>query len=211
MCGTIATECFILSVMSYDRYLAICNPLHYFSLMSTKLCHQLGIMSWLTAYLIAVMSVVPICTLQFCGPNTIDHFFCDMTPLLELSCSDTSFVETEAFILSLPTVFCPFMLIIYTYICIIYTILRMPSATSRKKAFSTCSSHLAVVCTYYGTLILMYMVPHKSYSFNLSKFLSLLYSVATPLLNPITYTLRNKEIKVAIMKLLLVIWQGFRN
>ncbi|XP_053555868.1 olfactory receptor 10A7-like [Bombina bombina] len=187
--------------MSYDRYLAICNPLNYFSIMSTRLCHELGIICWLSSYLIAVVYVVPMCTLNFCGPNEMDHFFCDMTPLLELSCSDTSAVEMEAFILSFPTVFCPFLLIMFSYLHIIYTIIKMSSATNRQKAFSTCSSHLVVVCTYYGTLILMYMVPHKSYSLNPSKFLSLLYSVATPLLNPIIYTLRNEEIKVAIVKM----------
>ncbi|XP_075424059.1 olfactory receptor 10C1-like [Ascaphus truei] len=202
MSATVVTECFLLSVMSYDRYLAICNPLRYFSLMNHKLCHQLGFLCWLAAYVMAVMTIVPICTLQFCGPNIMDRFFCDMYPLLELSCSDTKAVVIEICVLSAPILFCPFALIISTYMCIILTILRMPSATSRQKAFSTCSSHLAIVAMYYGTLVIVYVVPSKGYSFNANKFLSLLYSVVTPLLNPIIYSLRNQEIRVALKKML---------
>ncbi|XP_075424056.1 olfactory receptor 5P64-like [Ascaphus truei] len=175
MSAALATECLLLSVISYDRYLAFCNPLRYFSLMNHKLCHQLGFLCWLSAYVIAVMTIVPICTLQFCGPNIMDHFFCDLFPLLELSCSDTRTVVID---------------------------ILMPSATSRQKAFSNCSSHLASVAMYYGTLVIMYVVPSKGYSFNANKFLSLLYSVATLLLNPIIYSLRNQEIRVALKKML---------
>ncbi|XP_075424058.1 olfactory receptor 10C1-like [Ascaphus truei] len=202
MSAALVTECFLLSVMSYDRYLAICNPLRYFSLMNHKLCHQLGFSCWLSGSVTAVMTIVPICTLQFCGHNILDHFFCELSPLLELSCSDTKAVVIEVCVLSAPILFCPFALIFSTYMCIILTILRMPSATSRQKAFSTCSSHLAIVAMYFGTLVIVYVVPSKGYSFNANKFLSLLYSVVTPLLNPVIYSLRNQEIRVALKKML---------
>nr|DBA22722.1 TPA: hypothetical protein GDO54_013732 [Pyxicephalus adspersus] len=199
--SSVATECFILSLMSYDRYLAICNPLHYFSLMKNDICLKLNISCWLCGYALAVVGLAPLSTLQFCGPNVMDHFFCDLTPILKLSCTDTYAVEMEIFVFTFPVISFPFLFIICTYIRIIVTILKLPQATSRKKAFSTCSSHLTVVSTYYGTLTIMYVVPSKGFSFNANKYWSLLYSIATPLLNPIVYSLRNWEIKEGIKKL----------
>ncbi|CAH2295249.1 olfactory receptor 11A1-like, partial [Pelobates cultripes] len=192
--STATTECMLFAIMSFDRYLAICNPLHYKSLMDIKLCVQLVLWAWLAGFTISMITLILLCNSHYCGPNVIDSFFCDLTPLIKLSCSDTFLVEIESFLFaSVVTVF-PFVFIIVTYIIIIHTIYKIPSANGRKKAFSTCSSHLAVVATYYGTLITMYVIPSQEQIFNVGKALSLLYTVVTPLLNPIVYSLRNQEI-----------------
>ncbi|MEE6505900.1 hypothetical protein FKM82_007369 [Ascaphus truei] len=162
-----STETFLLTLMSLDRYLAICNPLHYTSIMDFRLCLQLVTWSWLIAFLLIIAMVIPVSQLQFCGPHIIDHYFCDFDPLLKLSCSDTSIVKLGDIILTLPIVLFPFVFITSTYVSIFLTILRIPSTTGRQKAFSTCSSHLMVVGTYYGTLIAIYMIPSKGHSFNL--------------------------------------------
>ncbi|KAM4808073.1 olfactory receptor 11L1-like [Rhinophrynus dorsalis] len=189
------TECLLFAVMSYDRYMAICKPLHYALVMTLRFCQELVILSWTGGFMSMLMILIQVCQLHFCGPKIIDHFFCDFSPILKLSCSDTSSVETETFIfIFLATVF-PLLFITGTYVCIILTILRIPSSTGRKKTFSTCSSHLAVVCTYFGTLITLYAVPNKGLSSKKNKILSLIYTVITPLLNPIIYSLRNQEIK----------------
>ncbi|XP_075433846.1 olfactory receptor 1468-like [Ascaphus truei] len=193
-------ECFLLTVMSYDRYLAICNPLHYSSIMGAKLCYTLVTLCWLIEFTLILIMAWMVCELRLCGPNVIDHFFCELGPLLELSCSDTSIVEIVAFVLSIPVILFPFVLILLTYVYISLTILRIPSTTGKQKAFSTCSSHLAVVCMYYGTLIAKYMVPSSGRLRGLSKVLSLLYTVVTPLFNPIIYSLRNQEIRAALRK-----------
>ncbi|KAM4749384.1 olfactory receptor 6B3-like [Rhinophrynus dorsalis] len=191
----VTTEFFLLSVMSYDRYLAICNPLHYSSLMSFQRCLHLVLCSWVMGFIVTLSTVLRVLGLQFCGPNVIDHFFCDLAPLLKLSCSDTSVVDLINFVIGFPITFLPLMFIIATYIYIFHTILRIPSTTGRQKAFYTCSSHLTVVSIYYGTLMTAYLFNSKEHSLNLSKALSFLYTVVTPFLNPIIYSLRNKDIK----------------
>ncbi|KAM4749385.1 olfactory receptor 9G19-like [Rhinophrynus dorsalis] len=196
-----ATECILLSVMSYDRYLAICNPLRYSSLMSFHRCLHLVLCSWVMGFIVTLTTVIRVLGLKFCGPNVIDHFFCDIEPLLQLSCSDTSFVELMNFFAGFPVIFLPLMFIIATYIYIFHTILRIPSTTGRQKTFYTCSSHLVVVSIYYGTLITAYLFHSKERSLNLSKALSFLYTVVTPFLNPIIYSLRNKDIKTVLAKL----------
>ncbi|XP_075433938.1 olfactory receptor 5G3-like [Ascaphus truei] len=195
-----AAECFLLTVMSYDRYLAICHPLRYSSIMDFKLCFQLGFGSWLLGFVATLNIFIFVCTFQLCNPNVIDHFFCETTILLEHFCSDRFILDTVVFVLGIPVVVFPFVFIIVTYFCIFLTILSISSNTGRQKAFSTCSSHLAVVCTYYGTLFAKYVVPSKGQSLTLMKITSLLYTVATPLFNPIIYTLRNKEIREALWK-----------
>ncbi|XP_075434301.1 olfactory receptor 6B1-like [Ascaphus truei] len=194
------TECLLLTVMSYDRYLAICHPLHYTSIMNFKLCLKLAIWSWLIGFVVTVFIILQMGQLQFCGPNVIDHFFCDFSPLVKHSCSDTSFIETELLFLSVPITILPFGFITVTYVCIFLTILRIPSTTGRQKAFSTCSSHITVVCIYYGTLFTIYAVPSREYTININKILSLLYTAVTPFFNPIIYSLRNQEIGAAIRR-----------
>ncbi|XP_053307992.1 olfactory receptor 11A1-like [Spea bombifrons] len=196
------TECMLFAIMSYDRYLAICNPLRYTSLMDVQFCVHLVSCAWFSGFIISMITLILLCKLNYCGPNVIDNFFCDLTPLIKLSCSDTALVEVESFLFAAVVTLFPFVFIITTYIIIILTIFMIPSATGRKKAFSTCSSHLAVVSTYYGTLITMYVFPSQEEIFNISKALSLLYTVVTPLLNPIVYSLRNQEIHNALSTLL---------
>ncbi|XP_069819286.1 olfactory receptor 10A7-like [Dendropsophus ebraccatus] len=187
-------ECLLLTSMSYDRYLAICKPLHYSSIMSFKQHLYLAVFSWACALILPAITISLICVLDFCRSNIIDHFFCDFAPLLELSCSDTSTVEFEVFAQTIPVFVCTLIYIVTTYINIFVAILRISSMVGRQKAFSTCSSHLTVVCTYYGTMISLYVTPNRRQSTKVNKTLSLLYSVVTPLLNPIVYGLRNREL-----------------
>ncbi|XP_075433907.1 olfactory receptor 10J4-like [Ascaphus truei] len=193
-------ECFLLTVMSYDRYVAICNPLRYSAIMDFKLCFQLVFGSWFLGFMAAICMIILICSFQLCNLNVIDHFFCDLTPLLEHFCSDRFIVDTVVLFLAISFFIFPFTFIIVTYVCISLTILNISSTTGRQKAFSTCSSHLAVVCTYYGTLIAKYAIPSKGQSLTVMKINSLLYTVITPLFNPIIYTLRNMEIQAALWK-----------
>ncbi|XP_041443721.1 olfactory receptor 11L1-like [Xenopus laevis] len=194
---TEAFECLLLTVMSYDRYVAICNPLHYSSIMSHKFCTKLMFLSWALVFVIELIPMNLVRTLQFCDRNTINHFFCDFFPLVELSCSDTFLLQIVAFLLSVPIIFMPFILITGSYICIANAIRNITSNIGRQKAFSTCSSHLAVVSIFYGTLSAIYVVPPKKESQTISKILSLLYTVLIPFVNPIIYGLRSKHIKDA--------------
>ncbi|XP_050791782.1 olfactory receptor 5V1-like [Gopherus flavomarginatus] len=198
----ITTECYLLAAMSYDRYLAICKPLHYAVLMNDKLCLQLVAGSWTSGFLTCVITMCFMLQLTFCGPNEIDHFFCDFSPMLKLSCSDTSMMTLISFILVSINAPCPFLLIVTSYVCIIATILRIPSTTGRKKAFSTCSSHLIVVTVFYGTLMTVYLLPKTNTLKALNKVFSVFYTVLTPMLNPLIYSLRNKEVKEALRKVI---------
>uniref|UniRef100_A0A8D2D6X8 Olfactory receptor n=1 Tax=Sciurus vulgaris TaxID=55149 RepID=A0A8D2D6X8_SCIVU len=197
-----ATECLLLAVMSYDRYLAICQPLRYTVLMTGPLCIRLAAGSWICCFLLTSVTMVLLCRLTFCGPNEIDHFFCDFTPLVHLSCMDTSLTETIAFATSSAVTLVPFLLITASYSCILASILRIPSGSGRRKAFSTCSSHIIVVTVFYGTLIATYLVPSTSSSQLLRKGFSLLYTILTPMSNPIIYSLRNRDIHEALKKCL---------
>ncbi|KAM9312281.1 olfactory receptor 1468-like [Gastrophryne carolinensis] len=197
-CFSEAAECLLLMVMSYDRYLAICAPLQYASIVNQSLCYRFVITSWLISGCVALAITLGVCQLQFCGPNTIDHFFCDFKPLLELSCSDTFRVQIEDILLGIPVVVIPFLLIVISYMCIVSAIVKSPSLAIRLKAFSTCSSHLTVVSLLYGTLIVMYLLPAEGKSLLINKILALLYTVMTPFLNPLIYSLKNKDIKDAI-------------
>ncbi|XP_069818878.1 olfactory receptor 6B9-like [Dendropsophus ebraccatus] len=192
-----ASECLLLAVMSYDRYVAICNPLRYSSIMTSTYCVILSIISWLAAFCIILFLIFTVLKLNFCGPNIINHFFCDTVYLLELSCSDLYYVQIEIYFLSLPIILFPITIIIFSYTRIIVIILRIPSSTGRQKAFSTCSSHLIVVSIFYWTLFGVYVLPTRGQSSTMSKILSLLYTVFTPLINPIIYSLKNKDIKKA--------------
>lgn len=196
--GSEASECLILTVMSYDRYLAICKPLRYSSIMNMRLLVKLSILCWTLGFSITLVTTLSIATLDFCGPHIIDHFFCDLAPILHLSCSETSQVKMEVALLSIFVIVLPLGLTGASYGCIVQTILRMSSNVHRRKAFSTCSSHLTVVCIFYGTLIVIYMLPTEGLSLSVSKSLALLYTVVTPMMNPIIYSLRNKDVKDAI-------------
>ncbi|XP_018097999.2 olfactory receptor 477 [Xenopus laevis] len=195
-----AVECFLLTVMSYDRYLAICNPLHYISNMSTMHCHHLVSWAWILGFLIALTVMIMISLLAFCGNNVIDFVYCEFTALVQASCSETFYVETVAIILSLPVIVLPFVFIISTYVSIFVAILRISSIKGREKAFSTCSAHLTVVCMYYGILTAKYTAPARGHSLIINKTISVLYTLGTPFLNPIIYSLRNQEIRRTLNK-----------
>ncbi|KAM9121379.1 olfactory receptor 5AP2-like [Pangshura tecta] len=196
----VAAECFLLALMSYDRYLAICKPLHYIALMNVRICLQLAAVSWMSGFMIITIVTCLMSQLHFCGPNEINHFLCDFTPVTKLSCSDTSLITLVTFIFCSIYMLPLFLLTLTSYICIISTILRIPSTTGSRKAFSTCSSHLIVVTIYYGTLIIVYMLPDTDTLRDLNKVFSLFYTVLTPLVNPLIYSLRNKEVKAALKK-----------
>ncbi|KAM4691784.1 olfactory receptor 11L1-like [Rhinophrynus dorsalis] len=198
---TTVTECLLLSVMSYDRYLAICYPLRYTSLMDFQRCILLSVWPWILGLTISLITDVTVSELNFCNDNIIDHFYCDLPPIQKLSCSDTSFLDLLSYLFSVPVCILPFCVIIGTYIYIFLAILGIPSTTGKQKAFSTCSSHLIVVGAFYGTLITKYLIPSDGYSSLLTKIISLLHTVITPLFNPIIYSLRNKDIRTALRKL----------
>ncbi|XP_060111537.1 olfactory receptor 10C1-like [Heteronotia binoei] len=198
-----ATECCLLAFMAYDRYAAICNPLRYPVIMRKRVCVQLAALSWTCGSLVAVGHTTFIFTLPFCDSNVINHFFCEIQPLLKLACADTYWNEFQIIGAAVLGQLMPFMLVLLSYFRIISTILRMKSSKSQQKAFSTCSSHLIVVSLFYGTATFIYIRPKSSYSPNVDKLLSLFYSVITPILNPIIYSLRNKDVKGALKRTLL--------
>ncbi|XP_056425566.1 olfactory receptor 11L1-like [Hyla sarda] len=202
------SECLLLAVMSYDRYVAICNPLRYSSIMTRGNCVKLVIICWVIGFSIIFISTITITKLNFCGPNVIDHLFCDIIPSLELSCSDTFIVHLEMYLLGFPVVFIPTTIIIMSYTYIVLSILRISSNISRQKAFSTCSSHLVVVSIFYSTMCSVYVVPTKGLTRSMSKIFSLLYTMFTPMVNPIIYSLKNKDIRKAVQEILhkWVIW-----
>ncbi|XP_069818622.1 olfactory receptor 10A7-like [Dendropsophus ebraccatus] len=191
-------DCLLLTVMSYDRYVAICNPLRYVTIMTNTYCMKLAFICWLLGFLFASVDTITPALLIFCGPNLIDHLFCDLVPVLGNVCSDTSIVQLEMFLLSIPLIFFPILMIVYSYVNIIVNILRIPSNTGRQKAFSTCSSHLIVVSIFYCTLFSIYVFPTRGQSSTINKITCLLYTMFIPLLNPIIYSLRNKDIRKAI-------------
>ncbi|XP_020008638.2 olfactory receptor 10AG1-like [Castor canadensis] len=197
-----ATECFLLAVMSYDRYMAICNPLHYPLVMNPQKCIQLAAVSWISGMPIQIGQTSQIFSLQFCNSNQIDHFFCDIPPVIKLACGDTSVHELSVFIVSMLFAAIPFMLVLASYSKIISTILRLPTATGRGKAFSTCSSHLLVVVLFYGSATITYLRPKSNHSAGIDRLFSLFYTIVTPMFNPVIYSFRNKDVIAALRKLL---------
>ncbi|XP_015665613.2 olfactory receptor 1M1-like [Protobothrops mucrosquamatus] len=196
-----ATETYLLAAMSYDRYLAICKPLLYASIMSRKLCFQLIAGAWMNGLLVNGIMMFLINELFFCGPNIIDHYFCELTPLQKLSCTETSRIELATFLLTFLLTATPFVLTLTSYFSIITTIVKIKSNIGRQKAFSSCSSHLTVVCLFYGTIMIVYMLPDTPTLRHLSKIFSIFYTILTPLVNPIIYTLRNKEVHKTLSRL----------
>nr|XP_005312451.2 olfactory receptor 1020-like [Chrysemys picta bellii] len=202
--GALASiECFLLAVMAYDRYLAICNPLGYKVMMNFRFCLQLVFASWITGFSGSALVVGMVPQLNFCGPNEINNFFCDMAELLKLSCAKSPLVEMVILVSCSLTALIPFLFIIVSYILILSAIWRIASSTGRQKAFSTCASHLLVVSLYYGTLIIMYMAPSAERSPGFHKTLTLMYTTVTPMFNPIIYSLRNQEVKGAFGKIVM--------
>ncbi|XP_029437170.1 olfactory receptor 5B21-like [Rhinatrema bivittatum] len=196
-----ATEYFLLAAMAYDRYAAICDPLHYTVLMSKKLSALLAAGCWVSMFLDSAIFMVFFSRLDFCGANQINHVFCDIAALVQLACSNTRTVELYVLVQSVLIMFGPFLLTLASYGCIVAAILKIRSAEGRRKAFSTCSSHLTVVILFYVTLFCMYMRPKSMFSADLNKIFALLYTALIPMLNPMIYSLRNKDVKDALVKL----------
>ncbi|KAM8981902.1 olfactory receptor 6C1-like [Sarcophilus harrisii] len=197
-----ATEFYLLAAMSYDRYVAICKPLHYTTIMSNRVCTLLVFCSWLSSFLIIIPPTILMQQLDYCADNIIDHYFCDYSPLLQLSCTDTQFLETMGFSWALVILMFTLTLIVLSYTFIIQTILRIPSVSQRKKAFSTCSSHMIVISMSYGSCIFMYIKPSAKDRVSLSKGVAVLNTSVAPMLNPFIYSLRNQQVKQAFMDMI---------
>ncbi|XP_027713883.1 olfactory receptor 6C2-like [Vombatus ursinus] len=189
-----ASEYFLLAVMSYDCYVAICKPLHYATIMNNRVCNQLVLSCWLSGLMIIIPPLGVGLELEFCDSNVIDHFVCDASPMLEITCSDTEFIERMILASAVLTLIITLALVVLSYARIIRTILRFPSAQQRKKAFSTCSSHMIVVSMTYGTCIFIYIKPSAKEGVALNKVVSLLATSVAPVMNPFIYTLRNKQV-----------------
>jgi olfactory receptor len=193
------TQCALLAVMSYDRYLAICNPLHYHSIMTWRVCVLLATGSWTIGILVSVVDSIFILSLPYQGSNSIAHFFCEAPALLILASTDTRTSEMAIFLMGIVILLIPVSLILVSYGHIIVTVLKMKSAAGRHKAFSTCGSHLMVVVLFYGSGIITYMTPKSSKE--QEKLVSVFYAMVTPMLNPLIYSLRNKDVKGSLGRL----------
>ncbi|XP_033029739.1 olfactory receptor 10T2-like [Lacerta agilis] len=197
------TDCILLVVMAYDRYACICKPLHYQILMNQRLCTKLVACSIALSFIFSTSETIIIFTLPFCGPNKVKHFLCDMAPLLELACSRNYIGEIYIFVLCVLVVFCSFLFILLSYFLIVNTVLKIPTTAGKRKAFSTCASHLIVVVVHFGCSSIIYLRPKSRYTLDADSFLSVSYTMVTPLLNPLVYSLRNKDIQIALKKKLL--------
>ncbi|XP_044840939.1 olfactory receptor 6M1-like [Mauremys mutica] len=192
------SEYVLLAMMSYDRYVAMCYPLSYSIIMNGKVCVWLVVGSWMGGFFSILVPTVIKLGLPYCGPNIINHFFCDSAPLLHLACADIQLVEFIDFIISLPVLLGSLLLTVISYMYIICTIIRIPSAKGRQKAFSTCASHFTVVTIGYGTSIFIYVRPSQASSMNLNKVAALMTTAVTPMLNPLIFSLRNQKVKEAL-------------
>ncbi|KFO21809.1 olfactory receptor 8H1 [Fukomys damarensis] len=199
---SVATECYLLSSMAYDRYVAICNPLHYPVIMSTRLCCALLAGSYVIGFFDSTVVVVLMSRLDFCKSNVIQHFFCDTSPFLALSCSDTSEVELFILICAGSNLILSLIIISGSYLSILSTILKINSTAGKKKAFSTCASHLLGVTIFYSSMIFSYLKPKTSHSLGRDQVASVFYTIVIPMLNPLIYSLRNKEVKKAALRVL---------
>lgn len=193
-----ATELFILTTMAFDRYAAICRPLHYPLLLSPQTCGILAGVCWFMGFLCPMFPSFLLAKTSFCTPNQINHFFCDADQIFRLSCTDTYAIQAVGYAFSTVIILGTLVFTMASYAQILATILGMASAAARRKTFSTCTAHLSVVTIYFGTLIFMYVRPAVKYESNINKIVAIFYSVITPLLNPLIYTLRNKDVKEAL-------------
>ncbi|XP_072868031.1 E3 ubiquitin-protein ligase TRIM58 isoform X5 [Chlorocebus sabaeus] len=201
--GLGGVECLLLAVMAYDRFVAICKPLHYMVIMNPRLCRGLVSVAWGCGVANSLAMSPVTLRLPRCGRHEVDHFLCEMPALIRMACVSTVAVEGTAFVLAVGVVLSPLVFILLSYSCIVRAVLQIRSASGRQKAVSTCGSHLTVVSLFYGNIIYMYMQPGASSSQDQGKFLTLFYNIVTPLLNPLIYTLRNREVKGALGRLLL--------
>lgn len=195
------TECVLYAVMAYDRYAAICHPLRYTIIMSSSVCIKMAVGSWVCGFLFAIMHTGFTMRLPYCGPNEINHFFCEAPAVQQLACADTWANELVDFVLGIILLTTPLSLIVVSYIFILVAVLRIHSAEGKLKTFSTCTSHITVVTLFYGSAMFMYMRPASSYKPERDKMFSLFYHVVSALLNPLIYSLRNKDVKGALVKL----------
>ncbi|XP_036621135.1 olfactory receptor 5B2-like [Trichosurus vulpecula] len=196
----VIAESYLLASMAYDRHAAICKPLHYTTTMTSTVCAHLVIAAYICGFLTSSIVIGNMFSLSFCKSNIVHHFFCDIPPLLVLSCTDIHITESLVFILGSLNAFFPFLVIFTSYLLIFITILKIHSAEGRQKAFSTCASHLTAVSIFYGTVIFMYFQPSSSHSMDTDKMASVFYTTVIPMLNPLVYSLRNKEVKIAFRK-----------
>ncbi|XP_046319960.1 olfactory receptor 8K3-like [Marmota monax] len=203
----IACELFILSVMSYDRYVAIYNPLLYTVIMSQRVCWVLVAISYIYCTFVSLLITIKIFTLPFCGYNVISHFYCDSIPLLSLLCSNTHEIEVMNLILAAFNLISSLLIVLVSYLLILLAVLKMKSAEGRCKAFSTCGSHLTVVIVFHGTFIFMYVQPKSSHSLDTDEVASIFYTLVIPMLNPLIYSLRNKDVKYALQRT----WKKLHN
>lgn len=195
------TECLLLVVMSYDRYVAICHPLRYSVIMNWRVCIILAVISWTIGVFLALVHLILLLPLPFCGSHTINHFFCEIIAVLKLACADTHINEIIVLAGAVSVLVGPFSSIVISYIHILWAILKIQSGEGRQKAFSTCSSHLCVVGLFYGTAIIMYVGPRYGNPQEQKKYLLLFHSLFNPMLNPLIYSLRNKEVKAALKRI----------
>ncbi|XP_012609942.2 olfactory receptor 6C2-like [Microcebus murinus] len=191
------TEFFLLAIMSYDRYVAICKPLHYITIMNNRVCRRFVFCCWMAGLMIILPPLTLFLNLKFCDSNVIDHFVCDASPILKISCSDTWLIEQMVIACAVMTFIMTLVCVVLSYIYIIKTILKFPSAHQRKKAFSTCTSHMIVVSITYGSCIFIYIKPSAKEEVDINKGVSVLTTSIAPMLNPFIYTLRNKQVKQA--------------
>ncbi|CAD7679637.1 unnamed protein product [Nyctereutes procyonoides] len=198
----IITELFILSAMAYDRYVAICKPLLYVVIMAEKVRWALVLVPYLYSTFVSLFLTIKLFKLSFCGSNIISYFYCDCLPLISLLCSDTHELELIILIFSGCNLLSSLLIVLVSYMFILVAILRMNSTEGRYKAFSTCSSHLTVVTVFYGTLLFIYLQPKSSHTFDIDKMASVFYTLVIPMLNPLIYSLRNKEVKGALKRTL---------
>ncbi|XP_057634732.1 olfactory receptor 10T2-like [Chionomys nivalis] len=207
--GLAANNCFILSAMSYDRYTAIYNPLHYPIFMTRKICFQLIMASGVVGFSVSLCIVIIIFNLSFCNSNIIQHFFCDIAPVVALSCNCSFLQKMILFALTVFVLVGSFILIMVSYVFIVSILVKMPSAKGRYKTFSTCSSHFTVVFIHYGFACFVYLRPKNGDTFRDDTLMAVTYTVLTPLLNPIIYSLRNKDMQTALRKILGHVIKGF--
>ncbi|XP_077202584.1 olfactory receptor 10R2-like [Paroedura picta] len=198
--GFACINCVILTVMGYDRYVCICKPLHYQVLMNQRLCSKLVVFSIIVGFIISAIISYSVFTLPYCGPNKINHFLCDIAPLLQLACARNYVGEILIFLFCILVIVFSFLLILLSYILILKTILKIPTAEGKRKAFSTCASHLIVVVVHFGCASIIYLRPQSRYTLDEDTLISVTYTLLTPLLNPVVYSLRNKDVQVALKK-----------